>query len=149
MSYFIAHLEDGSSYSEKKLIKECKLEGSPISAWDWLRNNNKLEQITSLELKLPSGSLVNIPRRHPSWQFFQFKYGVSVLGRSRCMAQIIGAVVDIEGNSIIACYVNNSPDTLLTIDNIHDLRLFRIGHINFKLHNIKLPVPEGGCNICR
>jgi len=146
MSYWIAHLENGNSYSERKLEKEVK-----ISPWIWLRENNYLEKLTSLELKTPDGNLINIPKRHPSWQYFQFKQAEAIPQlniTNKSLMQCIGAVVDDQGNSIIACYILSSPDILITIDNVHNLKIARIGHINFELHNIKLPIPVIGCRKC-
>jgi len=111
------------------------------SVWDFMRDNGYLEKISSLELKLPYGDLVNIPRKEPHWKFFQFKYAQSAPQKGyshKRLAQIIGAVYNNKGDCIIVCYLSDSPDVIVTIDNIINLRLFRIGAINLKLHNIEL-----------
>jgi len=140
MSYFIAHLDTGESISEQKMINNIDRKYNR-SVWEWMRQTGKLEKIKSLELKLPYGDLINIPKKDPHWQFFQFKYAESAPQKGythRRLAQIIGAVFNKKGDCVITCYLSDSPDVIITVDNVLHLRLFRIGAINLSLHNIKL-----------
>ena len=140
MSYFIAHLNNGESISEQKMIGIIDPKYRR-SVWDWMRETGKLEKISSLELKLPYGDLVNIPKKEEHWQFFQFKHAQSAPQKGyshKRLSQIIGAVFNKQGDCIIIAYLSDSPDVIVSIDNVLKLKLFRIGAINLRLHNIKI-----------